>query len=336
MTRSNRILIIKLGALGDVILALPHIRQILASHPDADITLLTAPEYADVVAGEQGMAVAAFRRRGFLEMSRLLVWLRRQRFAVVYDLQGSLRSRIMTRITGAGRRIGRRPDRAYTHAPDAAGNTVHAFDTLNRLLQCAGISPVTPGLKLEAGEAARQRVAEWLQAHAAGDSRLVLVHAGSSERWLSKRWDEQHYAELATQLEARECTVVWVGGEPDRALNRRLSSLAGLDATGAFDFRQLIALGEQADFALVSDSGPMHILAAAGLPVYAFFGPTDWRRSHAPGQQDRVLTHPVPCSPCHLPVCPPEKQHRCLDAISATDVIARLETDGLLQAGDLL
>ena len=243
-------------------------------------------------------------------MSRLLVWLRRQHFAVVYDLQGSLRSRIMTWISGARRRIGRRPDRAYTHAPDAAGNNVHAFDALNRLLQSAGIRPVTPGLKLEAGEAARQRVADWLQAHEAGDSRLVLVHAGSSERWLSKRWDEQHYAELATQLEARDCTVVWIGGEPDRALNRRLSSLAA--------------------FALVSDSGPMHILAAAGLPVYAFFGPTDWRRSHAPGQQDRVLTHPVPCSPCHLPVCPPEKLHRCLDAISPVAVILRLEKDGVL------
>jgi ADP-heptose:LPS heptosyltransferase len=207
---------------------------------------------------------------------------------------------------------------------------VHAFDALNRLLRCAGIKPVTPGLRLEAGETARQRVADWLQAHEVRDTRLALVHAGSSERWLSKRWDEQHYAELAKQLEARDCAVVWIGGEPDRALNRRLSSLAGLDATGAFDFRQLIALGEQAAFAVASDSGPMHILAAAGLPVYAFFGPTDWRRSHAPGQQDRVLTHAVPCSPCHLPVCPPGRRHRCLDAISPAEVIERLEKDGVL------
>jgi ADP-heptose:LPS heptosyltransferase len=124
--------------------------------------------------------------------------------------------------------------------------------------------------------------------------------------------------------------VVWIGGEAERELNRRLSAAAGLDATGAFDFRQLIALGQRAAFAVVSDSGRMLILAAAGLPVYAFFGPTDWRRSHALGQQDRVLTHPVPCSPCHLPVCPPDKRHACLDGITPAAVVGRLEYDGVL------
>ena len=330
MAQSNRILIIKLGALGDVILAMPHIRQIVAAHPDADITLLTAPGYADVVAGESGLSVTAFRRRGFIEMSRLLVWLRRQRFAVVYDLQGSLRSRIMTRVSGASHRVGRRPSRAYTHAPHAAGKGRHAFDELNQLLECVQIEPAVPRLKLDAGEAARRAVAGWLEQHGVRDARLVLVHAGSSERWLSKRWDERHYADLARLLAARDCRVIWVGSDADRALNRRLSTVTGLDATGAFDFRQLLALGQQASFAVVSDSGPMHILAAANIPVYAFFGPTDWRRSHAIGQQGRVLTNPVSCSPCHWPVCPPERRHVCIDTISAEDVVARLKNDGLL------
>ena len=330
MTSSDRILIIKLGALGDVILAMPHVRRIVEAHPDAQITLLTAPGYADIVATEPGVAVVAFRRRGFLEMSRLLAWLRRQRFGLVYDLQGSLRSRIMTRVSGADRRVGRRVDAAYTDAPAAAGRRLHAFDELNRLLDCAGIEPATPQLQLDSGASARATVADWLQEHALQDERLVLLHAGSSERWLSKRWDERHYLELARLLEAHRCRVVWIGGEAERELNRRLSAAAGLDATCAFDFRQLIALGQRAAFAVVSDSGPMHILAAAGLPVYAFFGPTDWRRSHALGQQDRVLTNPVPCRPCHLPVCPPEKRHTCLDGITPAAVLARMESDGVL------
>lgn len=330
MTPSDRILVIKLGALGDVILALPHIRRIVAAHPDASVTLLTAPEYADLVSSEAGLVVTAFRRRGFFEMSRLLAWLRRQRFGVVYDLQGSLRSRVMTRVSGARRRIGRRVDTVYTHAPAAAGKAVHAFDVLNRVLECAGIEPATPRLDLEAGAPARQEVADWLRERGAQQARLVLMHAGSSERWLSKRWDEKRYLELAQLLEARHCRAVWIGAAADRELNRRLSSVAGMDATGAFDFRQLVALGQQAAFAVVSDSGPMHILAAAGLPVYAFFGPTDWRRSHALGQAGRVLTNPVPCSPCHLTVCPPGKRHLCLDVISPADVVARLEQDGLL------
>jgi ADP-heptose:LPS heptosyltransferase len=72
----------------------------------------------------------------------------------------------------------------------------------------------------------------------------------------------------------------------------------------------------------------MHVLAAAGLPVYAFFGPTDWRRSHALGQEQHVLHHAVDCSPCYLPVCPPARAHACLHGVKPAMVIERLEQDG--------
>jgi ADP-heptose:LPS heptosyltransferase len=81
---------------------------------------------------------------------------------------------------------------------------------------------------------------------------------------------------------------------------------------------------------LSNDSGPMHVLSLAGVPVYALFGPTDWRRSHALGQQDSVLCNPVECSPCHLPVCPPQRAHACLAGLAPGAVLARIEANGLL------
>jgi ADP-heptose:LPS heptosyltransferase len=74
----------------------------------------------------------------------------------------------------------------------------------------------------------------------------------------------------------------------------------------------------------------MHVLSCSGIPVYAFFGPTNWAQSHALGQQSRVLTHPVECSPCFLPQCPPEKAHACLARLSADWVLVRLVKDGLV------
>ena len=141
---------------------------------------------------------------------------------------------------------------------------------------------------------------------------------------------EEHYRELATVLAARGMEVVWIGAMAEQELNRRLSAAAGIDATAQFDYCELATLAGHALFAITSDSGPMHVLSTAGLPVYAFFGPTDWRRSHALGQQQRVLTNPVSCSPCYLPVCPPERRHECIQDISPDMVIARLEADGLL------
>jgi ADP-heptose:LPS heptosyltransferase len=328
MIAGNRILIIKLGALGDVVLATPQLRAIVEAYPEAEVTLLTSPAGAELVRGLPGLEVAAFRRRGFVEMGRVLAWLRRRRFAVVFDLQGSLRSRIMTRGSGARQRIGGRPGFAYTHAPQGSGGTVHAFDALNRLLVSGGIEAAPPRAWLPEPAAATTKVDDWLHGHGLASGRCVLLHAGSSPHWPSKRWEELHFERLASTLAGSGFGVIWLGADEDRDLNRRLARQVGVDATGAFSLLELAALGRRAAFAVVNDSAPMHILSASGLPVYALFGPTDWQRSHALGQADRVLLKPVACSPCHRPVCPPGYGHRCLAELTPAQVLARLAQDG--------
>jgi len=330
MIAGNDILVIKLGALGDVILATPHLRRIVEAHPDARVTLLTAPGYADLVQSLPGLEVVTFRRHGLAEMWRVLAWLRRRAFAVVYDLQGSVRSRIMTAVSGATRRVGRCRSAVYTHYPPAGGNHRHAFRMLNELLECAGIDPAPPQAWLTAAGGTGGRVSLWLEKNRLAGARLVLMHAGCSAHWPSKRWDATHFAALARALQDRGFRVVWIGGREDRELNGWLARQAGQDATAEFSFPELVALGRCCEFAVVNDSGPMHVLAAADVPVYALFGPTDWRRSHALGQQERVLCNAVPCSPCHLRSCPPEKEHRCLHEITPGMVLARLADDGCL------
>lgn len=330
MTGGNRILIIKLGALGDMVLATPHMRAIVEAYPEAEVTLLTSPACAGLVQGLPGLEVVAFGRRGFAEMCRVLAWLRVRRFAVVFDLQGSLRSRLMTWSSGARQRIGCRPGFAYTQAPLACDKTLHAFDALNRLLAVAGIDPSPPQPWLPVRECVEATLDDWLERHGLARHRRVLLHAGSSERWFSKRWEEAHFATLAIGLAEQGYAVIWIGANEDRDVNRRLARQVGMDATGAFSLPELAALGRRAEFAVVNDSAPMHILSASALPVYALFGPTDWRRSHGLGQAARVLLNPVACSPCHRPVCPPGFDHRCLSELTPAHVLARLAADGWL------
>jgi ADP-heptose:LPS heptosyltransferase len=330
--KTGKILVIKLGALGDVVLALPHIARIHAAHPRQQVVLLTAPEYKPLLTALPGIEVVAFPRKGFIAMTRLLRWLSGQRVEVVYDLQGSLRSRIMTRLTRAPVRAGRCAGLAYTHAPAAADAIPqHPFDWLNRVLAATGIEPALSDWRLPGTPAARSRVKEWLQVHGLTGQSLVLLHAGSSLRWPSKRWPAAYFRNLAQVLAGYGLHVIWIGGSDDAGLNRMLASTTGIDASGEFSYPELAALAVYAVFAVTNDSGPMHILAATGLPVYACFGPTDWRRSHALGQENRVLTNPVSCSPCYLKSCPPEREHACLQGLTPAKVIARLETDGYLR-----
>jgi ADP-heptose:LPS heptosyltransferase len=327
---SNNILVIKLGALGDVMLCLPQLARILDTHHADRVMLLTAPEYSQLFTGFPRLKVVAFKRKGCVEMLRVLRWLHRERFDSVYDLQGSLRSRIMTLFTRARLRAGISPGIAYSHTP-ARGNTPsHAFDRFNAVLTAAGLEAAPPEPCLPVTAEADQVVNDWLKQSRLQQKQLVLMHAGSSRQWLSKRWPEADFLSLAQMFEQRGLTVVWTGGEDERDVNRRLAKLVGVDATAAFSYSELAGLGRHAVFAVTNDSGPMHVLAASRLPVYAFFGPTDWRASHALGQQQNVLSNPVPCSPCHLPVCPPEHQHVCLQDITPGQVLARLQKDGLL------
>jgi ADP-heptose:LPS heptosyltransferase len=326
----RQILIIKLGALGDVVLATPQLSQLLDVHAADRVTLLTAPDYRELLSGFSGLEIVSFKRKGLLSMLGLLRWLLGQQFDVVYDLQGSLRSRVMTLLTQAQLRAGAAPALAYTQAPLAASDGAHAFDRFNAVLLAAGVdaAPALPCLPVST--AALARVDAWLQQQGLAGRRCVLMHAGASQGWPSKRWPERYFLELAMALEACGLTVIWLGGETERDLNRRLAGKAGIDASAVFSLGELAALGHRAVFAISNDSGPMHLLSSAGLPVYAFFGPTDWRRSHAPGQSARVLVNPVPCSPCQLPVCPPRRQHACLRGLSPDTVLARLAADGLL------
>jgi ADP-heptose:LPS heptosyltransferase len=330
----KRILIIKLGALGDIIIATPHIKQIMQSYPGADIWLLTAPEFVALFEEHLPLKVKTFPRKGTQSLFAPLRWIRSQAFEVVFDLQGSDRSKIMTGLSGANRRYGLGPGFPYTHWPPNKGivaGEVHSFSRLNTLLKTAGLPPASVGPYLEASEEQRRMVSDWLANKELLGRDIVLIHAGSSARWESKRWVSAHFITLATVLEQQGLAIIWVGGAEDAKLNQTLAQIIGIDATGIFSLLELAELARHARFAITTDSAPMHAIAAASVPVYALFGPTDWRRSHAIGQRERVLSNPVSCSPCYLPQCPAEQAHRCLVALKPEAVLARIRRDDLLE-----
>lgn len=328
-----RILIIRLGALGDVAIATPFIEKILESYPESEVWLLTAPVYRELFIHHPRLKVQTFPRKGFQAMCAALIWVSARKFGAVYDLQGTLRSRLLAIASRARLCAGLSRGFPYTHTPPPDGDARpgnHIFARFNAILQCAGLPAAEPRVMLATGAAERERVQRWLREKNLTGRALVLIHAGCSGRWLSRRWEERHYVGLARALHERGLHVIWVGGPEERELNARLAAHDGVNAAETFTVLELVELARRARFAVTNDSGPMHIIAAAGIPIYALFGPTDWRRSHALGQGERVLSHPVPCSPCYLPVCPPEREHRCLRDLAPESVLQRLAADGML------
>jgi ADP-heptose:LPS heptosyltransferase len=311
----TRILIIKLGALGDVVMATPLIRLIQSRHADARCALLISDDFASLFANWPGLEVASFPRRGFGPMLRAVSWIRRGRFTRIYDLQSSDRTGLLCALSGVPVRVGNHPRFPYTHHPASRWRgQSHIFTRMIEVLRAGGIDAPPGAPSLPATDADRAAARAWLEDHGLQRAPWIMLHAGASPAHPEKRWPG--FAQLCSALRERGVAAVAAGANQDAEINRELAAAGAIDATGDFTLPQLVEVGRYARAAVTNDSGPMHVLSCAAIPVYGLFGPTDWRRTHAVEQADRVIA----AGPCPTP----------LAALSAETVLRRLKADGLI------
>jgi len=290
------ILIIKLGALGDVVMATSLIEAIQRHHGGATCHLLTTPAYAPIFAAWPDLEVTALPRHGWRNMLQAIRFIRALECAAIYDLQGNDRSALWCAASGAPIRIGNHTRYPYTHHPRAAWTgQVHIFARMREVLAAAGITSVHEVPQLPLSDEARAHVRQWIDDQGLTPGAFAILHAGASAARPEKRWP--YFDALGRRLHDAGLIPVWIGADAERAENRRLSrSAGGVDASGAFSINELAELGRNARFAVTNDSGPMHVLAASGIPVFGLFGPSDWRRNHPLGQADNVIACVETCA----------------------------------------
>jgi ADP-heptose:LPS heptosyltransferase len=283
-----KILIIKLGALGDIITSTSIINQICQHHNEDEIYLLTSSNFNGLFTSFKNLKVHSFGRKGLLNKIKSILWIRNQQFDRIYDLQSNDRTTVYCALSGSPFRAGNHPRFPYHAHPETKYiGECHSFDRLNQILESANIEKAKPLPFLPVPENTKNEISVWLNIHALHENTFVLLHAGSSPLHLKKRWP--YFSELA-QVLSEKLTVIWVGGDDDVELNNSLSKNTGINATNAFSILGLVELGKKARFAVTNDSAPMHILSCSQIPVFGLFGPTYPRRTHALGQLENVIT----------------------------------------------
>jgi ADP-heptose:LPS heptosyltransferase len=291
----TRLLVIKLGALGDVVLALAALRRIREAHPGAEITALTTPTYGPLLAASPYVdrVETDGRPKGVRATAAMLRRLRRAGYARIYDLQTSSRSDAYFQALrpNAPPWSGTAPGCALPHR-NPERDRMHTLERQADHLKDAGIwpdAPVAPGT-------APPPDLSWLLDPEAparfGLSRpyALLVPGGSAHR-PEKRWPAERYAELATALTDRGLRPAVLGGPDERGLAQSIP--AALDLTGRTTFSDIAALGAEATLAVGNDTGPSHLLAAAGAPLLTLFSAASNPALTAPrGRAARVLQRP--------------------------------------------
>jgi len=320
-----RILLIKLSAIGDVVQALPVLAALRRLYPRAFLGWVVGEAAAGLLVGHPLLdQVLVFPRRRLIELavrpgrwpqlfvegSRFFDALRAESYDVVIDLQGLLKSGV---ITGASRgRIklgfagGRElsslflTERLPPYDPDE-----HAVSRYLRLAAHLGADVRGPEFPIAAGPRERAELSSLLGAAGVGDRPLACINPGTA--WESKRWTARGFAAVADHCRERWGMLpVVVGGPADRRLAGDIAAAARsqlLDFTGRTGLGALALLYRQAGVVVSVDTGPMHLAAAAGAKVVALFGPTAPWRTGPFGAGHIVVRSELSCSPCFRRRC---------------------------------
>ncbi|MFM7344316.1 MAG: glycosyltransferase family 9 protein [Tagaea sp.] len=266
----KNVLIVKLGALGDVVQSFGPVRAIRKAHPQARLVVLTAPAFADLFAADPDIDEVWRDDRphkfNLIDLLRLRARLRGRRFERVYDLQTSQRSNLYFKLMGPGRPewSGIAPGCSHPHA-NPARDSMHTVDRQREQLAMAGIDEVP------------ESDVSWLTAET-GHFKLpepyVLLVPGGAPTRPKKRWPVAKYAALAQELVAHGATPVVLGGKAEAELGQqiRAASPRVRDLTGKTSFAELVALARGAGAAIGNDTGPMHLIARAKCPSIVLFG----------------------------------------------------------------
>ncbi len=288
----GRILVVKLGALGNVVLSFGPFEAIRRHHAGAHITLLTTTPYADWLARAPWFdEIWIDERPEWWDLAGLLRLRRRLsegRFDRAYDLQTSGRSSRYFQLLPYGSRPEwsgiahgcALPDR------DPNRNRLHDIDRQFGQLRQAGIKlRPTPDLSWSNADIS----------HFALPVPYALLAPGSSPHRVVKRWPATRFAELAAMLVERGLTPVVVGTAPERTLAEAIRQAVPqtIDLTGQTDFDQLVSLGRGARVAIGNDTGPMHLISATNCASVVLFSRDSDPKLCAPrGQSVRVIQSP--------------------------------------------
>jgi ADP-heptose:LPS heptosyltransferase len=277
----RKVLVIKLGALGDFVLAMAAMKRIREAHAGAHITLLTTPPYEGLARMSPYFnAVEADGRPGsFGEWLTLVKRLRRARYDRVYDLQTSTRSSGLRSALGpfppqwSGIAVGA----SHRHL-NPGRDSMHTLERQAEQLRVAGIwddAPTAPG-------DAPPPDLSWILrrfkeprpvAGAPAPKPYAVLVPGASAKRPEKCWPAEKYGQVAAAMRASGLDVVIIGGPQESAIARTIQKQnpAARDLTGRTDFAQIAVLGARAALAVGNDTGPLHLVAAAGAPTVALF-----------------------------------------------------------------
>lgn len=333
---ANRILVLRYRFIGDTVLTVPFLRNLREAYPQAAIDLMIEPFSGQVIEGCPYVdRVIPFELRTIHRYStqsdrgKLAAYLhyraviREERYDAAFVLKRSVSSALLPWTARVPRRIGFATEGrsilltdpvTYRHDQHEVENFLDCLRSLDIPVRSKHLElwPTPDG-------AAKTRDAFSAAGWNEGDLK-VIIHAAASLP--AKQWPAERFAQVMRGLRERfSARFVYTGATDDSMLYEsieRLGPFGGLNLCGKVSLRESIAVYGACNCFFGVDSGPMHMAAAAGVPVVALFGPTDERKWGPWGDGHRVITKRLSCYPCKPHKC---GNNECMQRITADEAL---------------
>jgi lipopolysaccharide heptosyltransferase I len=340
---SYRFLIIRLSAVGDVLRTLPAVKALKESFPFSRVTWVVEEHSMSLLESQHGIdEVILFPRKrwmrgirsvtgiwkSLMEMKNFVTHLRTEKFDVVLDFHGILKSGLLSYLSGAPKRVGfdrkssREGNFLFSNARvSLPKRPLSRFEKNFRLLEAMGLDVKEFHHRLRIPPEDQAYIESFFGGLGSPPGKpLIAVHPGTSPKTSYKRWMPERYSLLADRL-VRElgASVIFTWGpgelkwvEGIRAGMKEGSILAPRTET----LTQLGEIFRRCHLYIGGDTGPMHVASFVDLPILAIYGPTDPVVNEPLGRHLKVRRE-VGCNPCRNRSC---KDLYCLDGITVDDV----------------
>jgi lipopolysaccharide heptosyltransferase I len=319
----NRILIVRMSALGDIVHALPVLAALRAAHPSAEIDWLTDAAYSGILEHVEGISRRVVVRPGYLNAISVM---RSRGYDVAFDLQGLIKSASAARLSGARRVIGfeknglREPVAAWFYTESApVPEGAHVIQKNLSALTLVGVTSTAIAFPFRVPAS---RVAE--EVAAAVQGRFALINPGAG--WPNKRWSADRFGLLAKRIHDRfamPAYVLWGRGEAALADSVVAASGGAATRSPETSLGDLLALCRRAALMVSGDTGPLHLAAAMGTPIVGLYGPT-WSERNGPwNPADVAVSRASACVCHHKRQC--RKDVMCLNDVTVDEVFAAVE-----------
>jgi heptosyltransferase I len=294
-------LIVRLGALGDVVHAIPVVAALREAYPSATIGWLVHPRFAPLLQLVEGLDhVYPLERRTGAHAIRDV---RRAGYEVCLDLQGLLKSAAVARFSGARRVIGfsrtllRESAASLAYSETGGDGTGHVIDKNLSLLALVGVTTRERRFPLRVPETPVVPCTRQMLGGKGSPVPFAAINPGAA--WPNKRWPAERFGALAARMHDRfglRSAVLWGPDEATLAAAVVRASRGAAQMAPQTTMVEMLALAGAARLVVSGDTGPLHLASAAGTPVVGLYGPTPPGRNGPWDPRDRVVSSHDACT----------------------------------------